>query len=193
MRKTARLPPIWTALTSLALIVIVGCSSGDERLAELSSQSAERQAEQNRLVEANNRQVLEATNKLVEADASGRTENNELHHQIEAERTAVNQQRDVLEQERRQIAAERVRDPIVAESIEAVAGLIAAILPLLVCLFLLRGLFYRSDQEALADVLIEDLVARRPLLGTPDALLFRAESPDPRLPASPPEEALDHC
>ena len=103
MRKTARLPPIWTALTLIALIAI-GCSSGDERLVELSRQSTDRQAEQNRLVETNNRQVLEATNRLVEADAKSRTENIELHRQIEAERSGVNQQRDALEQERRQIA-----------------------------------------------------------------------------------------
>jgi hypothetical protein len=71
MPKTARLPLISTAATLIALIA-VGCSSGDERLVELSCQSANRQAEQNRLVEANNRQVLEATDKLVEADAKSR-------------------------------------------------------------------------------------------------------------------------
>src|SRR5580704_15161 len=116
MPKTARSRPIWTVPTLIALIAI-GCNSGDERLVELSRESAERQADQNRLVETNNRQVLEATNRLVEADAKSRTENVEIHRQIEAERSGVNQQRDALEQERRQIAAERNRDPIVAESI----------------------------------------------------------------------------
>jgi hypothetical protein len=88
MRKTARLPPIWTALIFIALIGI-GCRSGDERLVELSRESTERQAEQNRLVETNNRQVREATNRLVEADAKSRTENIELHRQIESERSAI--------------------------------------------------------------------------------------------------------
>lgn len=104
MPKTARLPPIWTLPTFIALVGI-GCSSGDERLVELSRQSTERQAEQNRLVETNNRQVLDATNKLVEADAKSRSENIELHRQIEAERSGINQQHDVLEQERRQTNA----------------------------------------------------------------------------------------
>jgi hypothetical protein len=144
MRTTAQLPPIWTTPTLIALIAI-GCSSGDERLVELSRQSADRQAEQNRLVETNNRQVLEATDKLVEADAKSRIENIELHRQVEAERSGVNQQRDALEQERRQIAADRNRDPIIAESIAAAAGLVAAILPLLVCLVLLRGLFHKPE------------------------------------------------
>jgi VIT1/CCC1 family predicted Fe2+/Mn2+ transporter len=190
MQETARLPLISTAATLIALIAI-GCSSGDERLVELSRQSTERQADQNRLVETNNRQVLEATNRLVEADAKSRTENIELYRQIEAERSGINQQRDALEQERRQIAGERIRDPIIAESIRAVAGLIAAILPLLVCLFLLRGLFHKSDQEALAEVLIEDLVSGQPLLREPAAVSLPGTGRDPRLPAEPAEELQD--
>jgi hypothetical protein len=189
MPKT-RCPAIWTVPTFIALIAI-GCNSGDERLVELSRQSSDRQAEQNRLVETNNRQVLEATHKLVEADAKSRTENIELHRQIEAERSGINQQRDGLEQERRQIAVERNRDPIVAESIRTVGGLIAAVLPLLVCLALLRGLFHKSDQEALAEVLIEDLVSRQPLLSEPDALPLSGERGDPRLTAASPEAPPD--
>jgi hypothetical protein len=187
MQTTARVPAIWTTPTLIALIVI-GCSSDNERLVELSRQSAERQAEQNRLVETNNRQVLEATDKLVEADAKSRIENIELHRQLEAERSGVNQQRDALEQERRQIAADRNRDPIVAESIAAAAGLIAALLPLLVCLVLLRGLFHKPDGEALAEILIEDLVSEHPLLGEPSVGSLRGAVCAPRLPAEPAEE-----
>jgi hypothetical protein len=186
MRKTAQCP-IRTVLTVIALIAI-GCSTGDERLVELSREGAERQAEQNRLVETNNRQVLEATNRLVEADAKSRTENIELHRQIEAERSGVNQQRDALEQERRQIAAERNRDPIVAESIGAAAALIAAILPLLVCLVLLRGLFHKSDGEALAEILIEELVSEHPLLSEPPAGCLPGTAREPRLPVELAEE-----
>jgi VIT1/CCC1 family predicted Fe2+/Mn2+ transporter len=186
MQETVRSLPIWTLPTLVGLIAI-GCSSGDERLFELSRQSTDRQAEQNRLVETNNRQVLEATDRLVEADAKSRTENIELHRQIEAERSGVNQQRDALEQERRQIAQERKRDPIIADSILAVGGLIAAIVPLLVCLFLLRGLFHTSDQEALADVLVEDLVSRQPLLSRPAAVSLPGLGREPRLPATPTE------
>jgi hypothetical protein len=182
MRTTARLPPTWKALT-LVVLIAIGCDSGDARLAEVSRQSADRQAEQNRLVETNNRQVLEATNKLVEADAKSRTENNDLHRQIESERSGVNRQRDALEQERREIALDRHRDPIIAESIQGTAAIIAAILPLLVCLFLLHGLFHRSDEEAIADVLIEDLVSQHPLIGASEATLLPESQADLRLAA----------
>jgi hypothetical protein len=187
MQTTARVLPIWTVLTLIALNVI-GCSSGDERLVELSRQSADRQAEQNRLVETNNRQVIEATNTLVEADAKSRTENIELHRQIEAERSGVNQQRDALEQERRQIAVARNRDPIIAEAIAAAAGLIAALLPLLVCFVLLRALFHKPDGEALAEILIEDLVSQYPLLSESSAGSLPGTVREPRLPAKPAEE-----
>jgi hypothetical protein len=188
MQKTARCPPI-RALMILGLVAI-GCSSSDDRLVDLSQKSADRQAEQNRLVETNNRQVIESTNRLVESDAKSRAENLQLHRQVEGERADVNQQRDALEQERRQIAVERNRDPIIAESIHLTAGLIAAVLPLLVCLYLLRGLFDKPDQDALAELLVEDLVSRQPFLGNPAAVNVRETRGNPRLPAGPPVE--DH-
>ena len=180
-------------LTLIPFLTLVGCSSDDQRLVDLSRQSLDRQAEQNRLVATNNQQVIDATNKLVEADVQSRRENAQLQHELQSERCAISQQRDTLEQERRQIADQRNRDPIVAESIKTAAGLIVATLPLMVCLFLLRGLFHKSDDEAVADLLIEELVARQPLfpvwangIPSPEALLHslppRSVEMAPRLP-----------
>lgn len=69
--------------------------------------------------------------------------------------------------------------------------MIAAILPLLVCLALLRGLFGKSDQAALAEVLIEDLVSQQPLLSERDALSLPGYGREPCLPAAPMEEPQD--
>ncbi len=168
----------------LVVLIAVGCSSADERLVDLSRQSVDRQAEQNRLVETNNRQVLESTNKLLEADAHSRTQALEMQRQIAAERSGINQQRDALEQERRQIAHERNRDPIVAESIQAAAGLMAAVLPLLVCLALLRGWFHKTEQEVLADVLIQELVSQTSLIRAANALSLSSDVRCPRSPST---------
>jgi hypothetical protein len=162
MRKTVRRRLRW--LTPLPFLILVGCSSDDQRLVDLSRQSLDRQAEQNRLVETNNQQVIDATKKLVEADVQSRRDHIELHQDLQAERTGINQQRDALEQERREIADQRNRDPIVAESIKTAAGLIVAVLPLVICLFLVRGLFGKSDDEGVADVLVEELLAHDPIL-----------------------------
>ena len=160
-------------LTLIPFLTVVGCSSDDQRLVDLSRQSLDRPAEQNRLVATNNQQIIDATKKLVEADAQSRHENSQLQHELQGERSGISQQRDALEQERRQIAEQRNRDPIVAESIKTAAGLIVAALLLVVCLFLLRGLFRKSDEEAVVDVLIEELVARQPQFAPSTPLRIR--------------------
>jgi hypothetical protein len=162
MTQTVRRRLRW--LTPIPFLILVGCSRDDQRLVDLSRQSLDRQAEQNRLVETNNQQITDATKRLIEADADSRRENTRLHHDLQAERTGVNQQRDALEQERREIASERNRDPIVAESIKTAVGLIVAALPLVICLFLVRGLFHKSDDEAVADLLVEQLLSHDPIL-----------------------------
>lgn len=174
MTNVAGHRPRWPLL--IPVMIAVGCSSNDERLVDLSRQSLDRQAEQNRLVTTNNQQVIDATGKLVEADAQARRENIQLQHEIQSERSAINQQQDHLEQERRQIAEQRGRDPIIAESIQSAVGLIVAALPLIVCLFLLRGLFQKSDDEAMADVLVEELVSYQPLFADPEATLLPTDA-----------------
>jgi len=151
-------------------LITIGCSSDDQRLIEVSRQSLDRQAEQNRLVTTNNQQVIDATGKLVEADAQARRENIQLQHEVQSERLAINQQQDHLEHDRRQIAEQRGRDPIIAESIQSAVALIVAALPLIVCLFLLRGLFQKSDDQVMADVLVEELVSYQPLFADPEAM-----------------------
>jgi hypothetical protein len=162
MRKTVRRRLGW--LTPIPFLILVGCSSDDQRLVDLSRQSLDRQAEQNRLIETNNQQVIDATKKLVEAEAQSRREHIQLQQGLQAERSGINQQRDALEQERREMAGQRNRDPIVAESIKTAAGLILAAFPLVICLLLVRGLFHKSDDEVVADVLVEELLVHNAIL-----------------------------
>jgi hypothetical protein len=187
MGSTSRHLRRWPLL--ITAVLVVGCSSDDQRLVDQSRQSVDRQAEQNRLVEANNRQVIDATQKLVEADAQTRQEAIQLQHEIQTERSGINEQRDVLEQERRQIAEQRNRDPIVAESIKSAVGLIVAALPLVVCLFVLRGLFHKSDDAAMADVLIEELFTHEPLLAETEGLFLPHQTDTRCLPLAPPSSA----
>lgn len=174
-----------TWLVLIAFLIIAGCSSDNDRLADLSRQSLDRQAEQNRLVEANNRQVIDASQKLVEAEAQARRDNSQLQQQIQSERSRISEQRDALEQERREIANQRNRDPIIAESIQAAVGVLVAVLPLAVAVYLLRGLFHRSDEESMADVLVEELLNHDLLFANPDGLCLPSDAAVlPRLPSS---------
>jgi hypothetical protein len=54
-----------------------------------------------------------------------------VQKQIQAQRAEFDRQRDGLERERRELAAQRGRDPIVAQAIGAFGIMLACLLPLL--------------------------------------------------------------
>ena len=107
---------------------------------------------------------------IVQRDAEGRRELDELHRKAHASivtRTqAIDRERDQMEEERRQLAAERTRAPVVAEAVKFVGGLIVCSLPLIVVIYLLRSLKTNSGDAdaAMVEVLVEELVAERPRL-----------------------------
>jgi hypothetical protein len=55
-------------------------------------------------------------------------------------------------------------DPIVAAAITNIGLLVACLLPLVVCWYLLHRRVEPVDDQAVAEVLLEDLVTDRPLL-----------------------------
>ena len=161
-------PVLRRSLPALALLFAsAGCSSSDERLAEFAERASERQAEQNRRMAELQQDVTAGSRQLVEADAQARAEFTGLHRDLQAERATVGHQRDALEAERREIASDRVTDPIIAAALMNAGLLLACVLPLVVCWQLLR----RGDTEPadalIAEVLLNDLVATQPLLLPP--------------------------
>ena len=162
--------------------IVTGCEEDEnQRLAEMAERNLERQAEQNRQMNEMQRRVAEGAQRLVEADAQARQEMVTLQREVQAERTEVGRQRDRLEEERRELAAQRHRDPIVASAITYLGLLLACLLPVGVCWLLLRCRPEPIDDVAVVEVLLEDLVASRPLLlGSPD-------KPVPELPRGEPE------
>ena len=117
---------------------------------------------------------------VVRRDADGRRELDELHRQAQtafaARNSSMDQQPDLLEQERRNIAEERIRAPVVAEAVKFGAGLIVCLTPLVVVVYLLRCL--RSDDgvdAAMFEVLIDEISSEQPRL-------FRAQPESRALP-----------
>ena len=122
----------------------------------------------------------------------------ELQSQLHQQQAAVGAQRDRLEEERRQLAGQRGRDPIIAAAIQDCGVLIACLLPLLVCVYLLHRMAGENDdQQALGELLVHELTAEQPrLLPAPPlhrpAALGRAASqdrPDEPMPDDETEEA----
>lgn len=152
-------------LVAMLVLAAVGCRDDEnKRLAEMAERSLERQAEQEIRNTELQHQVAEGTKRLVESDAAARETISELHRDIQKERQALGTQRDRLEDERRQIAATRNREPIIAESIKAFGLLAACLVPLLIALQILRRTEVPDESGAIAELLLSDMIADRPTI-----------------------------
>ena len=157
-------------MTILLVLVatMTGCAK-DERLARMAEDHTRRQAAQSQQMAELQREVAEGAKELVEADARARGEIISLQRDMQTERAEVGQQRDQLEEDRRDLAAKRKTDPIIAAAITQVGMIVACILPLVLCWYLLFREPSQPDDAAVTEVLIEDLTAARPMLLPPPA------------------------
>lgn len=158
------------------MIVTIGCSTSDDRLVNYAQQATAEQAKQNEhiarqseAVIAHGQKLAQAAQDLVEKDAQARREMLVAHRQaneeLHAERTSLDRQHEALETERRQIAIQRHRDPIIAATLSTIGLVLAALLPLLVCAYALCVL--RSEQtvgQELGELLAVELVEKQSLL-----------------------------
>jgi hypothetical protein len=152
-------------LALLLTALVVGCESNDERLVQATREADQRQAEQNHAMAKQNHEIAQATKQLVAADAESRKELVKMERDLQAERSAVGAQRDMLESERREIAEARQRDPLIAEALTGACMLLACVLPLLLVGYLLYSLNRKSDDDStLVDLLAMELVTETPLL-----------------------------
>jgi hypothetical protein len=179
----------WAAAIAL---IVAGCESHDEKLADFAEHSMETQQRQNEIIGRQSEQVVlesralaEAAKEVVAADAQARQElisaQREMNQGLQAERAGVHQQRDQLERERRDIAAQRFRDPLIAATLQTLGLLLICIAPLALTAYALRQLHRRVDDGCeLGDLLVDELATDRPLLlSAVSRLLLPAESGAP--------------
>ena len=149
----------------MLMLTVIGCNENEnQRLAEMAEKNLERQAEQNRRMSELQHEVAEGSRRLVEADAKAREEMVTFHREVQAERSEIGRQRDALEQERRGLATKRHLNPIIAAAITNTGLLLACLLPLVLCWYLLHSRVEPADDRAVAEILLEDLVVERSLL-----------------------------
>lgn len=153
----------------LIAVLAVGCSQPDRRFTELAERSVERQKEQNELVARQsqavieeNQRVAEAAQQLIAKDAESRRElikaQQDLASQVHEANSQLDRQREELEKERRVIAAQRHRDPILAEAIRSLGMLLIGLLPLLVVMYALSRLTPADGgDQALAEFLVTEI------------------------------------
>lgn len=151
------------ALLILTTLTMIGCDE-DERLAAMAERHMARQAEQTRQNSQLHREVAAGSKRLVEADAKSRVEMVVLQREVQAERATVGRQRDALELQRQELAAQRRRDALTAAAISSAAWLLACLLPVAVCWLLLVQRPKPADAGAVADALLDDMIAEQPVL-----------------------------
>ena len=193
----------------LILLTMAGCSPApdmrDQRLAEFARQSMEEQSKQNQYIAEQSQAVVEETQELVEAskelvasDAKARQDligaQERLTAQLHEQRATVAAGRDELEEERKQIAEQRHRAPLVATAIQNVGLIIACLLPLIVCIFVIKQMrSAEPDDGAVAELLVCELTSDQPRL-LPGASLRSAlehHATQDQTDESPPDDQLD--
>jgi hypothetical protein len=153
----------------LTTLLLTGCgTSTDERLLQQAKEHAAQQAETHRQMARQQQEVAEGSLRLIEADAKAREEMASMQNGLREDQAAIGRQRDQLEVERREIASQRHRDPLVAAAIVNVGLVIAALLPLLVCVYVLWSVARTRDaDEAVTELLVEEIVSDKPRLLPP--------------------------
>jgi DNA repair exonuclease SbcCD ATPase subunit len=177
MKQTNRPRSVAMCLALLMLGVVGGCGrSPDERLADFAQQSMAEQRKQNDRIAHQSQAVVEESHQLAETakelvahDAEARREliaaQQELTSQLNGQQSAIHNGHQQLEQDRREIAEQRHRDPIVAAVIQNFGLLIACLLPLLVAVLVIRQMQSQEpDHAAVAELLTLELTSDEPLL-----------------------------
>ncbi len=187
-------PLAWTIVTViLVAVVLAGCTKPpDAQLVEMAREHAARQAEQNRQMAELQKDITEGSRRLVEADAEARSELVALQHDLQTDQHDIGRQRDLLEQERKEIAGQRFRDQAIIATISAIGLLLVCGLPLVLCVYVLRAVRTSEAPDAvLTEMLVDELTAEQPRLLGYQRTLPHEEEPVPIDPASEEDGDID--
>ena len=146
---------VW-AIGMLILIAMLtlGCSSESDRMAKLADRMVRSQSEVNSNLTRTNEKFVEL-NRELQKERTG----------IQNERLTLNDQFERLEQDRRDLNSQRRFEAAWSESFQFLAIVIAAIMPLFLCAYLIWIAAQSSvQQEEVNSILIHELVSAEPRL-----------------------------
>jgi len=176
-------------LTIVMITAVIGCNE-DERLARMAQEVTERQAEQNEVIAKVSRESVQASGRLVEAEAKARQELLAMQRELQDQQAEIGRQRDELEKQRCELAGQRRWDSLAAAAITNTGLILACLAPLVLCWYLLRAVRGETDDGVVAEVLIEELASEQPKLLPPFAE-DRASLPGDRPPRPSLTAAVD--
>ena len=173
-----------TVIAIFVAVGVSGCVEPDERLADMAEQATAQQAQQNRDMTQANARLVEATQQLAERDAAARQELTALQEAIRQDQAEVGRQRDVLESERRTVAADRQRESTWGAMFLSTAFVLAALAPVVIAGIALSIVWRTPGDSACGLVVREDLASRSSLLSISQSNAPRIESRESRNPAN---------
>ncbi len=156
-------------ITAATILTASGCEDENSRLVSMAEKQLARQEKEASRAHELQREVAEGSRRLVEADAEARRELITVQRELQSERSELGRQRDQLEAERRDLAERRHLDPVIAEAIFGMGTMLACLLPLILCWYLLQRPSTSADDSVVAEHLLEELIVSRPLLLPPES------------------------
>ena len=161
-------------IATITLAMMTGCESQDSRLSDLAEQTTYQQASQNEAMAELTQQVTEDHRRVVETVEEARRDVIALEHD-------VREQRNELDQERKAMSRVRFQESKLPPAIHAFGLLLVGALPLVVCVFLLRGLGGQNDDDLASDFLLREMTLSDSLLRLPASSEnpTRNEEPEP--------------
>ena len=128
-------------------LMATGCPSESDRLADFAERATHEQANQNLEMTSLNKELVKP------------------NQQIQTERKELNNKFSELDLERQQMSRQRRSGLVWAESFRFLATVLAAIMPLFLCAFLIWAATQNvSDQQLINEVLISELSSDNPRL-----------------------------
>lgn len=164
--------PTVAAMSIVPLLCVVlltsGCGPTPNENDEFLKEFSRKQATHHDSLLRQSEQLSKASQQLIEADATARGElvemQSRLQQEFEAERRSIDGQRDKLDNERRDIAEQRHRDPLIATAILQGVALLIAALPLVLLWLMVRAARDEPADIPLAELLVHEFSADEPLL-----------------------------
>src|SRR4051812_44069477 len=174
-----RNPATWILLAALPLIATTSCS--DARVTQVAREAADRQAQQNTEMARLNKEVAAGSHQLVEADGKARQEIVAVHRDLQAERSRLDNSWGQVQEERKEIAAERRTESMFVAVANASGYLFLVVVVLGFCWYaLVRVGQGDGTEEQLNELLVTEILPEHlALLTAPEKTLLGHLHDDP--------------
>jgi cbb3-type cytochrome oxidase subunit 3 len=148
----------------------------------MAQQSLETQRQQNEMIARQSQTVAEQSSKLAEASRSLVAEDAKARNEILAAQRDLQDQATVMEDDRRDLMQLRIREPIIAEAIKSIGGVLLCLVPLS-----LVGMLLWPQRRGEVDNAVLNRLLLQEFAGTSSLLLEKSSLPN--LPP-PPDQPL---